>query len=54
MKPVYIDGKFEPRLMLPFTFAYDHRVIDGAGGARFVTFLAEALRDVKSLLEAVP
>jgi len=54
MKPVYIEGKFEPRLMLPFTFAYDHRVIDGAGGARFVTFLAEALRDVKSLLEAVP
>lgn len=54
MKPVYIDGKFEPRLMLPFTFAYDHRVIDGATAARFVVFLADALRDVKSLLEAVP
>ncbi len=54
MRPVYVDGKFEPRLILPFTFAYDHRVIDGAAGARFVTFLADALRDVKSLLEAVP
>jgi len=54
MKPVYVDGQFVPRLILPFTFAYDHRVIDGAGGARFTTFLAEALRDVKSLLEAVP
>jgi pyruvate dehydrogenase E2 component (dihydrolipoamide acetyltransferase) len=54
MQPVFIDGKFEPRLILPFTFAYDHRVIDGAAGARFVTFLADALRDVKSLLEAVP
>jgi len=54
MKPVYIDGQFVPRLILPFTFAYDHRVIDGAAGARFTTFLAEALHDVKSLLEAVP
>jgi pyruvate dehydrogenase E2 component (dihydrolipoamide acetyltransferase) len=54
MKPVYVDGQFVPRLILPFTFAYDHRVIDGAGGARFTTFLAEALHDVKSLLEAVP
>jgi pyruvate dehydrogenase E2 component (dihydrolipoamide acetyltransferase) len=54
LKPVYVEGQLVPRLILPFTFAYDHRVIDGAGGARFTTFLAEALRDVKSLLEAVP
>ena len=54
MKPVYKDGQFVPRLILPFTFAYDHRVIDGAGGARFTTFLAEKLADVKGLLEAVP
>jgi len=54
MKPVYKDGQFVPRLILPFTFAYDHRVIDGAGGARFTTFLANALADVKGLLEAVP
>jgi pyruvate dehydrogenase E2 component (dihydrolipoamide acetyltransferase) len=54
MKPVYKDGQFVPRLILPFTFAYDHRVIDGAAGARFTTFLANALADVKGLLEAVP
>lgn len=54
MKPVYKDGQFVPRLILPFTFAYDHRVIDGAAGARFTTYLAERLADVKGLLEAVP
>ncbi len=54
MKPVYQDGQFVPRLILPFTFAYDHRVIDGASGARFTTFLAQKLADVKGLLEAVP
>jgi pyruvate dehydrogenase E2 component (dihydrolipoamide acetyltransferase) len=54
MKPVYRDGQFVPRLILPFTFAYDHRVIDGAGGARFTTYLAERLADVRGLLEAVP
>jgi pyruvate dehydrogenase E2 component (dihydrolipoamide acetyltransferase) len=54
MKPVYKDGQFVPRLILPFTFAYDHRVIDGAAGVRFSTFLAERLADVKGLLEAVP
>ena len=54
MKPVYQDGQFVPRLILPFTFAYDHRVIDGAAGVRFTTFLAEKLADVKGLLEAVP
>jgi pyruvate dehydrogenase E2 component (dihydrolipoamide acetyltransferase) len=54
MKPIYKDGQFVPRLILPFTFAYDHRVIDGAAGARFTTFLANALADVKGLLEAVP
>lgn len=54
MKPVYQDGQFVPRLILPFTFAYDHRVIDGAAGARFTTFLAEKLADVRGLLEAVP
>jgi pyruvate dehydrogenase E2 component (dihydrolipoamide acetyltransferase) len=54
MKPVYQNGKFEPRLILPFTLAYDHRVIDGALGARFTTYLAQRLADVKTLLEAVP
>jgi pyruvate dehydrogenase E2 component (dihydrolipoamide acetyltransferase) len=54
MKPVFKDGQFVPRLILPFTFAYDHRVIDGAAGARFTTFLAQKLADPKGLLEAVP
>jgi pyruvate dehydrogenase E2 component (dihydrolipoamide acetyltransferase) len=54
MRPVHKDGQFVPRLILPFTLAYDHRVIDGAAGVRFTTFLAERLADVKSLLEAVP
>jgi pyruvate dehydrogenase E2 component (dihydrolipoamide acetyltransferase) len=54
IKPVYKDGQFVPRLMLPFTLAYDHRVIDGASGVRFTTFLAEKLADVRGLIEAVP
>jgi pyruvate dehydrogenase E2 component (dihydrolipoamide acetyltransferase) len=54
MRAVYKDGQFVPRLILPFTLAYDHRVIDGAAGVRFTTFLAERLADVKGLLEAVP
>jgi pyruvate dehydrogenase E2 component (dihydrolipoamide acetyltransferase) len=54
LRPVYQDGKFVPRLILPFTLAYDHRVIDGAAAVRFTTFLAQKLSDVKGLLEAVP
>jgi pyruvate dehydrogenase E2 component (dihydrolipoamide acetyltransferase) len=54
MKPVYRDGAFVPRLMLPLSLSYDHRVIDGADGARFSTALAAQLNDVAGLLEAVP
>ena len=54
MKPVYSDGAFVPRLMLPLSLSYDHRVIDGADGARFSTALAAQLADVTGLLEAVP
>ena len=49
-KPVYDKGAFVPRLMLPLSLSYDHRVIDGAEAARFVVFLAKALGDVKALL----
>jgi pyruvate dehydrogenase E2 component (dihydrolipoamide acetyltransferase) len=49
-KPVYERGGFIPRLMLPLSLSYDHRVIDGAEAARFVVFLAKALGDVKALL----
>jgi len=54
LRPVYKDGQFVPRLILPFSLAYDHRVIDGAMAVRFTTFLAQRLTDVKGLLEAVP
>ena len=54
MKPIYRDGTFVPRLMLPLSLSYDHRVIDGASAARFTTFLAESLANVAGLTEAVP
>ena len=53
-KPVFRDGTFVPRLMLPLSLSYDHRVIDGAAAARFTTFLAKTLADPRSLVEAVP
>ena len=43
MKPVYQEGGFVPRLMLPLSLSYDHRVIDGALAARFTTYLAQVL-----------
>ena len=52
MQPVWDGSKFEPRLMLPLSFSYDHRVIDGAQAARFTTFLGKVLADVGSLLKA--
>jgi pyruvate dehydrogenase E2 component (dihydrolipoamide acetyltransferase) len=54
MKPVYRDGAFVPRLMLPLSLSYDHRVIDGAMAARFTTHLAGVLADPGQLTEAVP
>jgi len=49
-KPVFDKGTFVPRLMLPLSLSYDHRVIDGAEAARFVVFLSTTLSDVKALL----
>ncbi len=49
MKPVYKDGEFVARLMLPLSLSYDHRVIDGAAGARFTTYLAHVLSDIRRL-----
>jgi pyruvate dehydrogenase E2 component (dihydrolipoamide acetyltransferase) len=49
-KPVYERGAFVPRLMLPLSLSYDHRVVDGAEAARFVVFLSKTLGDVKALL----
>ena len=54
MQPVWNGSEFEPRLMLPLSFSYDHRVIDGAQAVRFTTFLGAALADVDRLLQAIP
>jgi pyruvate dehydrogenase E2 component (dihydrolipoamide acetyltransferase) len=53
-RPVYENGAFVPRLMLPLSLSYDHRVIDGADAVRFTTFLGKALADVPGLLQAIP
>ena len=49
-KPVWQDGAWQPRLMLPLSLSYDHRVIDGADGARFITHLSACLADLRQLL----
>jgi pyruvate dehydrogenase E2 component (dihydrolipoamide acetyltransferase) len=54
IKPLYRDEAFVPRTMLPLSLSYDHRVIDGANGARFTSYLAKALGDAHALTEAVP
>jgi len=53
-QPVWDGEKFEPRLMLPLSFSYDHRVIDGAYAVRFTTYLGKTLGDVDALLRAIP
>lgn len=50
IQPVWNGEEFEPRLMLPLSLSYDHRVIDGADGARFTTFLSRVLSDTRRLL----
>jgi pyruvate dehydrogenase E2 component (dihydrolipoamide acetyltransferase) len=50
IRPVFRDGTFVPRLMLPLSLAYDHRVIDGAAAARFTTYLASVLSDIRRTL----
>jgi pyruvate dehydrogenase E2 component (dihydrolipoamide acetyltransferase) len=54
MQPVWDGSEFKPRLMLPLSLSYDHRVIDGAYAVRLTTFLSEALSDPEALLEAIP
>ena len=49
-KPVWNGSAFEPRLLLPLSLSYDHRVIDGAAAARFSAFLARTLGDLRRLL----
>ncbi|NWF91055.1 MAG: dihydrolipoyllysine-residue acetyltransferase [Ignavibacteriaceae bacterium] len=49
-KPVYKDGKFEPRMIVPLSLSYDHRIIDGADAARFLRWVCEALEQPMKLL----
>jgi pyruvate dehydrogenase E2 component (dihydrolipoamide acetyltransferase) len=49
-KPVWNGGEFAPRLMLPLSLSYDHRVIDGAAAARFTSYLGQVLGDLRRLL----
>ena len=53
-RPVWRDGQFRPRLLLPLSLSYDHRVIDGAEAVRFVVALTDALTHPETLVEAVP
>ena len=50
LQPVWNGSAFEPRLLLPLSLSYDHRIIDGAAAARFTAFLARALGDLRRLL----
>jgi len=50
MKPVWNGNDFEPKLMCPLCLSYDHRVIDGADGARFITYVSHLLADARRLL----
>ena len=50
MQPVFQNGQFIPRLLLPLSLTYDHRVIDGAEAARFTRYLSEGLSDIRRLL----
>lgn len=50
MQPVYQEGEFVPRLILPLSLSYDHRVIDGAEAARFTRYLSDCLGDIRRLL----
>ena len=50
MKPVYFEGEFRPRQILPLTLSYDHKVVNGVDGGLFVSYLARLLTDVHHLL----
>ena len=50
IKPLFMDGKFVPRSILPFTLSYDHRVIDGVEAAEFTRYLGSVLSDIRQIL----
>lgn len=50
IKPVYIDGEFRPRKILPFTLCYDHKAVNGLDGGMFADYLARLLSDIRQLI----
>ena len=50
MKPTWNGKEFVPRMILPMSLSYDHRVVDGAAGARFTTYLASLMSDIRKLV----
>ena len=50
VEPVFVNGQFEPRTMLPLSLSYDHRVIDGADAARFLRWICDCLEQPMTLL----
>ncbi|HNV21759.1 MAG TPA: 2-oxo acid dehydrogenase subunit E2 [Candidatus Hydrogenedentes bacterium] len=50
VQPVYVDGELKPRLIMPLSLSYDHRVVDGVDGAAFVRWIARALEDPLTIL----
>ena len=52
-QPIYENGEFVARLILPLSLSYDHRVIDGAAAVRFTTYISTLLKDVDSLIEGL-
>ncbi len=53
MEPVWNGKEFVPRLMLPISLSFDHRVIDGADGARFITIINNTLSDIRRLGDVI-
>ncbi|MBF8303056.1 MAG: Pyruvate dehydrogenase component, partial [Candidatus Dadabacteria bacterium] len=49
-EPIFTNGQFQPRLMMPLSLSYDHRVIDGADAIRFLRWIVEALEQPFKLL----
>jgi|TARA_B110000879_G_scaffold196591_1_gene266418 pyruvate dehydrogenase E2 component (dihydrolipoamide acetyltransferase) len=50
IKPVYMEGEFQPRKMLPITLAYDHKAVNGVDGGLFATYLAKLLGDIRHMI----
>lgn len=50
IKPVYIDGEFQPRKILPFTLCYDHKAVNGLDGGMFADYLSRLLSDIRQLV----